>query len=84
MQSFIKGVPLLEHGLGDPVHCVGELVVQEPDVRLHQEVKVVGASAIVMSDGGLEADQSLLLLCDPGCQGPDHGGQPDAGGRGHG
>jgi len=50
--SLIKGVPLLNHGLEDQVHSVGELAMQEPDVRLHQEVEVVGVSAIVMTDGG--------------------------------
>ena len=32
VQSLIVGVPLLKHGLGDHVHRVRELVMQEPVV----------------------------------------------------
>ena len=81
--SLIIGVPLLEHGLGDHLDSVGKLVIQEADVVFHDEVKIVGFGALVMTDGGCKVAECLLLLCDPGCQFPDHFGQPDAGVRDH-
>ena len=50
---------------------------------LHEEVVVVVVGATVTTDGKHEAGECLLLLCDPGCQFPDHDRQPDAGARGH-
>ena len=79
-----KGVPLVNHGIRDHVTFVGKLTGQEPDVVLHKEVVVVVISASVTTDGGHKAGECMLLHCDPGGQHSDHGGQLDAGSRGHG
>ena len=85
--GLIEGLDLLEYGRGHRVHCVDELLVQELNVLLKLEViavdELLGDDLSVTTDGGREVGESLLLRCDPGGQFPDHGGQPDAGGRGH-
>ena len=80
---LIIGVHLLKHGLLDAVNINKELVVDKPDVMLYEKVEIVVISARVMTDGGHKAAEYPLLLCDPGCQFPDHDRQPDAGARGH-
>ena len=82
--GLIKGLKLLEHDPSYRVHSVDELLVQELHVLLQLEVVVVEVGASVSTDGGREAGERLLLLRDPGCQGPDHCGQPHAGSGGHG
>ena len=87
--SLIKGlhVGLLKHGRFDHVDIGVELVVAEGNVLVHQEPisdqVFFRNGASVTTDGGMETCEGLLLHCDPGGQCPDHGGQPDAGSRGH-
>ena len=86
--GLIKGLELLEHDPSYRVHSVDELVVQELHVLLQLELialdELLRDDLLVTTDGGREVGEGLLLLRDPGCQGPDHCGQPHAGSGGHG